>query len=72
MIDDRTHAIVADPERSGPVEAALEARRLELTGILWTRHRAAAGSDVDVLRSRGAARSALVHRDGLLPSIDFR
>ena len=72
MIDDRTRSSVADPERSGPVEAVLEARRLELAFILGTRHRTAACSEVDVLRSRGAVRTALAHRDGLLPSIDFR
>ena len=72
MIDDREHAIVADPGKLGPVEAALGARRLELPGILLTRHRADAVGKVDVLPSRCAARSAFVHRDDPLPSIDFR
>ena len=52
MIDDGQRAIVVDPGESGPVEAALDARRLALAGILLTHHHADHVGGVDALRSR--------------------
>jgi competence protein ComEC len=40
MIDDGARAIVVDPGEPGPVAEALDARRLELAGILMTHHHA--------------------------------
>ncbi len=52
MIDDGRNAIVVDPGEAGPVQAALDARRLTLAGILVTHHHADHVGGVDALRSR--------------------
>jgi hydroxyacylglutathione hydrolase len=52
MIDDGARAIVVDPGEAGPVAAALDARRLELAGILVTHHHADHCGGVDELRPR--------------------
>jgi hydroxyacylglutathione hydrolase len=52
MIDDGARAIVVDPGESGPVAAALDAKRLELAGILVTHHHADHVGGVDGLRER--------------------
>ena len=52
MLDDGHRAIVVDPGESGPVIAALDARRLELAAILVTHHHADHVGGVDALRSR--------------------
>jgi len=52
MIDDGARAIVVDPGEPEPVAEALEARRLELAGILMTHHHADHVGGVDALRSR--------------------
>jgi hydroxyacylglutathione hydrolase len=52
MIDDGRNAIVVDPGEAGPVEAALDARRLALAAILVTHHHADHVGGVDALRAR--------------------
>lgn len=52
MLDDGHRAIVVDPGESGPVIAALDARRLELAAILVTHHHGDHVGGVDALRSR--------------------
>lgn len=52
MIDDGARALVVDPGEAAPVEAALDARGLELAGILVTHHHADHVGGVDALRSR--------------------
>jgi hydroxyacylglutathione hydrolase len=52
MLDDGRNALVVDPGEAGPVEAALDARRLALAAILVTHHHADHVGGVDALRSR--------------------
>jgi hydroxyacylglutathione hydrolase len=52
MIDDGRNAIVVDPGEAGPVEAALDAKRLALAAILVTHHHADHVGGVDRLRAR--------------------
>lgn len=52
MIDDGRQALVVDPGEAAPVEAALEARGLELAGILVTHHHGDHVGGVDALRPR--------------------
>jgi len=52
MIDDGRSAVVVDPGEAGPVEAALDAKRLALVGILVTHHHADHVGGVDALRPR--------------------
>jgi hydroxyacylglutathione hydrolase len=52
MLDDGHRAIVVDPGESGPVIAALDARRLGLAAILVTHHHGDHVGGVDALRSR--------------------
>ena len=52
MIDDGRSAIVVDPGEAGPVEAALDAKRLALAAILVTHHHADRVGGVDALRER--------------------
>jgi hydroxyacylglutathione hydrolase len=52
MIDDGRNAIVVDPGEARPVEAALDAKRLALKGILVTHHHADHVGGVDTLRAR--------------------
>jgi hypothetical protein len=71
MMNGGNEAIVAGPATSGPVDAALDARRLELATILWTGQDADGVGDIDALRCRFANRAGFP-RNGTLPSIDFR
>ena len=52
MIDNGRQALVVDPGESAPVEAALDARGLELAGILVTHHHGDHVGGVDALRPR--------------------
>jgi hydroxyacylglutathione hydrolase len=52
MVDDGRNAIVVDPGEAGPVEAALDAKRLALAAILVTHHHADHVGGVDALRAR--------------------
>ncbi|WP_127997591.1 hydroxyacylglutathione hydrolase [Piscinibacter defluvii] len=52
MLHDGDRAVVVDPGEAGPVEAALDAHRLTLAGILVTHHHGDHVGGVDALRPR--------------------
>jgi len=52
MLHDGASALVVDPGEAAPVEAALDAQRLQLAGILVTHHHADLVGGVSALRTR--------------------
>jgi glyoxylase-like metal-dependent hydrolase (beta-lactamase superfamily II) len=52
MLHDGANALVVDPGEAAPVEAALDAQRLQLAGILVTHHHADHVGGVNALRAR--------------------